>query len=165
MLVAYYSALISWVIDAFFDSFGDDDPWGKEGVTGEEAVTYFIGKVIGDETTNDGKPTRVIGDNVGYSFATWTIMFLGTAFGAKWTGRITYITMGIPIVLLFVFLGRAVSLEGSSDGIVEYIGRWDLSVLSERGDVWSTAGECGRYSFRSPCPAQLQHTHLTISVP
>lgn len=47
--------------------------------------------------------------------------------------------MGIPIVLLFVFLGRAVSLEGQELGIKEYIGRWDVSVLTESPDVWSTA--------------------------
>ena len=47
--------------------------------------------------------------------------------------------MGLPIVLLFVFLGKAVSLEGSEDGIKEYIGRWNTDVLTEQGDVWSTA--------------------------
>jgi len=47
--------------------------------------------------------------------------------------------MGLPIILLFVFLGKAVSLEGSHAGIVEYIGRWDMQVLTDRPDVWSTA--------------------------
>lgn len=47
--------------------------------------------------------------------------------------------MGLPILFLFIFLGRSVSLEGSGDGIKEYIGIWDLKVLQERGDVWSTA--------------------------
>jgi len=47
--------------------------------------------------------------------------------------------MGLPIILLFVFLIRACTLEGASDGIKAYIGVWDVSVLRERGDVWSTA--------------------------
>jgi hypothetical protein len=47
--------------------------------------------------------------------------------------------MGLPIILLFVFLGRAVSLPGAEDGIHKYIGIWDTSVLVERPDVWSRA--------------------------
>lgn len=61
------------------------------------------------------------------------------AGGAEWTGRITYFTMGFPIVTIFVFLFKAVSLEGSSDGIRQYIGIWDMSVLTDRPDCWSTA--------------------------
>jgi solute carrier family 6 GABA transporter-like protein 1 len=52
---------------------------------------------------------------------------------------------GLPILLLFIFLGKAVSLEGSEDGIKQYIGIWDLSVLTERGDVWSVA--CSQIFF------------------
>ena len=47
--------------------------------------------------------------------------------------------MGFPILLLFIFLGKAVSLEGSQDGIREYIGIWDVSVLTEMPEVWSEA--------------------------
>jgi SNF family Na+-dependent transporter len=38
-----------------------------------------------------------------------------------------------------VFLGKAASLEGSSNGIEEYIGKWDVSILTERGEVWAIA--------------------------
>jgi len=56
-----------------------------------------------------------------------------------WTGRVAYATMGIPIVLLFVFLGKALTLEGASDGVKAYIGIWDMSVLTTKPEVWSTA--------------------------
>ena len=59
--------------------------------------------------------------------------------GLKFTGAITYITMGLPIIFLFIFFIRGLTLEGSADGVKAYIGVWDLSVLSERGDSWSTA--------------------------
>eukprot|EP00979_Chaetoceros_neogracilis_P012240 scaffold3169_cov277-Chaetoceros_neogracile.AAC.2 len=140
MVVTYYSVLIAWVIHAFFDSFGDEAPWAKEDVTGAAAITYFLEEIIGTKTVkDDGLPTRMIGPNVGYSFLTWFLIWGCLAGGTKWTGRITYFTMGFPIVLLFVFLGRAVSLDGSEDGIKEYIGIWDMSVLTERPDCWSTA--------------------------
>lgn len=47
MVVTYYSVLIAWVIRAFFDSFGDSDPWADEGTTGEIARDYFIDEIIG----------------------------------------------------------------------------------------------------------------------
>ena len=47
--------------------------------------------------------------------------------------------MGLPIITIFVFLFKAISLEGSNDGIKQYIGQWDMDVLTNRPDVWSTA--------------------------
>ena len=55
------------------------------------------------------------------------------------TGYITYGTMGLPIILLFLFLGRAVTLPGAEDGIQTYIGEWDMSVLVNQPEVWSKA--------------------------
>jgi len=140
MLTVFYSMLIAWCLHAFFDSFGSDDPWVKEDTNGTVAIDYFVGEIVGQSTLPEGSgPTRLVWANVGYSFLVWTIVFFGTAFGLEWTGRITYVTMGIPIVLLFVFLIRAVTLEGHEIGIEAYIGGWDMSVLTEQGDVWSTA--------------------------
>ncbi len=45
----------------------------------------------------------------------------------------------MAIILLFVFLGKSLSLEGASDGINAYIGIWDMSILTEDGEVWSVA--------------------------
>ena len=86
----------------------------------------------------DLRPTRIIGKNVGYSFLEWVVIYLCVCFGVKTTGRITYFTMGFPIVLLFVFLGRSVTLEGAQAGIDEYLNsNWE--VLTERPEVWSRA--------------------------
>lgn len=139
MLVTYYSMLLAWVCNAFFDSFGDNF-WAQEEVTGTEAVGYFFNTIIGMDTLGpDLRPTRLVMKNVGYSLLTWTIVYLCVAFGLKWTGRITYITMGIPVVLLFVFLGRAVTLPGAQDGIHAYIGDSNWGVLTEKPEVWAKA--------------------------
>jgi len=47
--------------------------------------------------------------------------------------------MGFPILLLFIFLGKGASLEGAGDGVVEYIGRWDMKVLRDEPACWSQA--------------------------
>jgi SNF family Na+-dependent transporter len=140
MLVIYYSILITWVIKAFFDAFGDVAPWADEGVTGQIAIDYFMAEIIGTSTLGeDGTATRIVWANVGYLALTWLIIWAGIAFGSKITGRIAYMTMGIPIIVLFIFLFTAIGLEGASDGIKVYIGKWDMSVLTEQGDVWSQA--------------------------
>lgn len=117
MVVTYYSVLIAWVIHAFVDAFGADSIYTQQNTTGSDAITYFYSDIIGMDTLGeDLRPTRVVGANVGYSALAWFIIWACLAGGTKWTGRITYATMGIPIVLLFVFLGKAVSLPGASDG-------------------------------------------------
>ena len=140
ILVTYYSMLLAWVANAFFDSFGDGDPWAKGG-DGSEAVGYFFNEIIGLDTTREdtARPTRLVWVNVGYDTLVWLCVWLCLAFGTEWTGRVAYITMGLPILFLFIFLFRAIALEGASDGIEEYIGKWDLSILREQPDVWSRA--------------------------
>lgn len=121
MLNSYYSALIAWVVHCFFDSFTDNHPWNDPNLTGTMAKEYFVGDIIGAKTLPypESPATRVVGVNVGYSALVWTILYLCVAFGVKWTGRITYFTMGLPVIMLFVFLGKGLSLEGAQEGIRE----------------------------------------------
>lgn len=140
IVVTYYSMLIAWVLHAFFDSWSSTAPWTDPEIDGTLAKEYFFNNIIGMSTINDNlTASRIIGANVGYSFLAWVVVFICTAWGIKLTGRITYFTMGLPFILLFVFLGKGVSLSGSADGIKEYIGIWDMSVLTTQPDVWSTA--------------------------
>lgn len=141
VLITYYGMLIAWVINAFFSSFSESSPWENDSVSSADATGYFFNMIVGMETMggSDTGPTRIVGANIGYSALVWFIIWACTAFGIKITGRITYFTMGFPVILLFIFLFKGVSLEGSGDGIKEYIGRWDMSVLSDKPDVWSTA--------------------------
>ncbi|KAL7534461.1 hypothetical protein ACHAWF_004840 [Thalassiosira exigua] len=137
---AYYSMLLAWTLNAFFQSFGEGNFWAQEQVTGTEAKQYFYENIIGTSTLGDDLlPTRVDAKNSFYSLLTWTLIYFSVAYGMEWTSRITNFTVGLPIVLLFVFLGRSVTLEGSGDGIYEYIGDSNWSVLTEKPAVWSRA--------------------------
>mmetsp|Transcript_7825 Transcript_7825/g.19169 ORF Transcript_7825/g.19169 Transcript_7825/m.19169 type:complete len:658 (+) Transcript_7825:119-2092(+) len=146
MLDTYYVVLIAWVMNGFFDTFRADSPWNDPELDGGTAVGHFVSEIIGAGSLgDDGKPTRLVGINVFYSFVTWVLIFLCVAWGVKWTGRIAYFTMGLPIVLLFVFLIKGLTLEGAGAGVKEYIGIWDMSVLTEQGEVWSVA--CSQIFF------------------
>jgi len=138
MIVTYYSMLISWVVNAFFDTFGSNSFWSS-GVTGTEASQYFMESIIGMDTVGDDmKPTRLVWKNAGYSFLVWAVIYCCVAFGVKATGRMTYITMGLPVLFLFILLGRTVTLDGASDGISAYLSS-DWSVLVEQPEVWVKA--------------------------
>lgn len=94
ILMTYYSMLLSWVANAFFDSFGNNF-WAQNEVTGTQAVNYFYDSIIGASTVGeDQQPTRLVWKNVGYSAMAWFIIYLCVAWGLKWTGRITYFTLG-----------------------------------------------------------------------
>lgn len=139
-VTCYYVPLIAWVVRAFVESFGHmSDDW--EDISGTEATQYFYHQVIGMSTLDedDLRPTRIVWANVGYLAFVWICIGVCLGFGIKWTGRISYFTMGLPIILLAFFFVRAVTLPGASEGIHAYIGEWDLSVLKERPDCWSTA--------------------------
>lgn len=134
--------LLSWVTNAFFDSFGDSEaPWDTPGTTGGEAIDYFYNEIIGMSTVTDEdlRPSRVVPANVGYNALVWLCIWLCLAFGSEWTGKIVYITMGLPVLFLFLFFFKAILLDGAGDGIEEYIGKWEMDVLTKQPDVWSTA--------------------------
>lgn len=141
IVLTYYSMLISWVLRCLFESGRDEAPWKNDVLNSTETSGYFFNTIVGMETLGDDSdsPTRIVGANVGYSCLSFILIFLCSAFGLKFTGAITYITMGLPIIFLFLFFIRGLTLEGSADGVKAYIGEWDVKVLSERGDSWSTA--------------------------
>jgi len=139
MLLIYYSMLITWVTRGFFDSWSDDAPWNNDPVNVSEATSYFYDKIVGMETVNGTNGTRLVPENVAYSVLVWFLIWICLAFGLKVTGKITYFTMGFPVLLLFIFLIKASTLKGSSDGISQYIGQWDTDVLTDRPDCWSLA--------------------------
>jgi len=136
-----YGILFAWMIRAFVESFStESSPWGNPDITGREAFLYFFDGIVEQGTlTESNRPTRLVASNFAYAALTWFITWLCVAWGVRWTGRVTYLTMGLPVVMLFIFLGRSLSLEGSIDGVRAYIGEWDVSLLTTKGDIWSTA--------------------------
>lgn len=136
-VVTYYNGLLAWTIRSFFDAFANDI-WKGEGDV--EPYSYFIDTIIGMSTLQDNLyPTRMVWPNVGCLALAWILVFLCLAFGIKNEGRITYFTCGFPFLLIFVFLGISMNLEGSKKGVEAYIGLWDMSVLSTMPEIWSTA--------------------------
>lgn len=152
VVVSYYSVLLAWVFRMFIYSCGDYAGWrGGEGAAGYNWFLTNVAGLIPIENTGDDEtilsntieyeqiPSHLVGWNVLALAVVWLFIFLALAFGVRWSGRITYITVGLPVLFLFVILGRAVSLDGASDGVYEYIGKWHFGELRRQGNVWSEA--------------------------
>lgn len=135
----YYCVLIAWVCRMFiFSCIGSEGRWSN--VSAEQAYQWFQETVTGSSTvTASGGPTRLVGYNVLALAFVWVFIFVSLGFGVKWTGRLSYVTVGLPILILFILVIRTGTLDNAGEGIRSYVGRWDLKVLSERGDVWSKA--------------------------
>jgi SNF family Na+-dependent transporter len=172
IVTGYYVPLLAWISREFFESFGHVD-W--ENVAGADASDYFFNDIVGMGTLDDSlRPTRIVWENLFYLFFSWICIGGCVAFGIKWTGRIAYFTMGFPIFLLFVFFGRAVTLEGAEEGINAYIGQWDMAVLRDKPEVWSTAVSQIFFSlgttfgvmtaFGSHCPLNAPATENTLII-
>ena len=120
MISSYYVVLIGWVINAFVSSFNEDSPWKNPEISGDEAINYFYNNIVGGDTVTSANltPTRIVWKNVAFTALTWAMLYGVSAFGLRMTGRFTYFSMGLPFLLLFVFLGRGLSLPGARDGVI-----------------------------------------------
>eukprot|EP00929_Paragymnodinium_shiwhaense_P009184 TRINITY_DN113248_c0_g1_i1.p1 TRINITY_DN113248_c0_g1~~TRINITY_DN113248_c0_g1_i1.p1 ORF type:complete len:614 (-),score=61.21 TRINITY_DN113248_c0_g1_i1:216-2057(-) len=138
VIVCYYAVLLGWTIRLFGLTFNGASPWS--GRTGGDAWVWFTGHITGLATVNDDSlPTEVVPMNVLCLAMVWVLIFLSLVFGVRSTGRLTYVTVLLPIFLLLVLLIRAATLPGHQEGFTAYMGVWDISLLLERHDVWSRA--------------------------
>ena len=78
-----------------------------------------------------GPPTGFSWSIWGYLLLTYLLAFLGISMGPKLMGKIMYVTMTLPIVLLLVLLGVGISLPNSSIGITKYTAQIDPATFSE----------------------------------
>lgn len=144
MVVIYYCALLGWALRCFGYAFQDPLPWAAATSSPSGSWGWVVEHVVGMDAEylaapNNLEPTEVVGANFASLVLVWLTIFTCLAFGVKWTGRFAYVTMGLPVVVLLALLIKSGTLEGNKAGIDAYIGKWDLSTLSEQPQQWSMA--------------------------
>merc|ERR1712098_804535 len=82
--------------------------------------------------------TSLIGELVGWDVFTWFIIWLCMFRGMGLTGRVVYFTMGLPVIMTIILIGRSVSLENAGAGIKLYFATWYGSKLAD-GKIWQDA--------------------------
>ncbi|KAJ0336153.1 hypothetical protein COL922a_008316 [Colletotrichum nupharicola] len=149
----YFVVNLAWIMNYFRQSFTSPLPWTNRGEEFFNSdVVANVDPIVGNLTA-DGSAvanytqypgTALLGETVGWTLFTWFLCWLCIFRGVGLTGRVVYFTMGLPIVVTIVLIGRSVSLENAGEGVKLYFATWRGSQLAS-GQVWQTA--CGQVFF------------------
>lgn len=148
----YFVVILSWLMNYFRNSFTSPLPWTGRG---EEFYAEVVGNpvpIAGSLSENGSRvlsytsypSTALIGETVGWTAFIWFLCWISIFRGVGLTGRVVYFTMGLPIVITIILVGRGVSLENAGAGVRLYFATWRGGELA-KGDVWQTA--CGQVFF------------------
>lgn len=141
----YFVVNLSWIMIYFRHSFTSPLPW--TGRSEEFFYQHVVANVdpIAGNTTSTGVTdyveypgVQLIGETVGWTAFTWFLVWLCIFRGVGMTGRVVYFTMGLPIVITIILVGRSVSLENAGRGVKLYFGEWHGDKLGN-GEIWQTA--------------------------
>lgn len=134
----YFIPIIAWGMVFFQMSFTSPLPWAGDT---ENYFMYEVVQAIDPDTSGtwvdypgtalDG---RLVGWNAFLFFLVWLCMFRGTG----WTGRVVYFTMGMPLIVIIILIGRGASLPNAGRGIRMYFATWRSEVLSGTR-IWQDA--------------------------
>lgn len=151
MIVIYYVPILAWVMTYFRHSFKSPLPW--EG----NSEDFYMGEVIrnGERTAGEISGGTVqsytsyasagmVPETVGWCAFTWFLVWLCIWRGIGQTGRVVYFTMGFPILMVIVLVGRGVSLPNATEGIRYAWATWRSEALAD-GQIWQDA--CGQIFF------------------
>eukprot|EP00121_Abeoforma_whisleri_P000604 Awhi_evm1s530 len=138
LICCYYCVVMGWSLIYLVESFYPELPWSIRGEADvSNADNHFLYDTLNlSSGINDTK--YIIGKIFFAVVVQWICVYLCLWKGVKATGKVVYVTMLVPMVMLIILLIRGVTLEGASNGIYEYIGKWDMKNLSE-GQMWVDA--------------------------
>lgn len=155
IVTPYFVANLSWIMIYFRYSFQSPLPWRGS----DRAQDFYDNKVIQNpepkmgNLTADGSAVEnyteypavgLLGETVGWCVFTWFLVWVSIFRGVGLTGRVVYFTLGLPIVVTIILIGRSVSLSNAGDGIKLYFATWRSGELAN-GRLWQTA--CGQVFF------------------
>ncbi|KNC77457.1 hypothetical protein SARC_10084 [Sphaeroforma arctica JP610] len=142
IIVTYYSVIIGWSNVYLIQSFYTPMPWSARGLPPSEMITvpsnYFYDDIL---HLNDAAVVE-LGEFVWFlflgTFVVWAAVFLILFKGVAVVGKAVWFTVLLPVFTLVVLIIYGATLDGAGDGVVKYIGTWDMSVL-ENGQIWVDA--------------------------
>lgn len=141
----YFVANLAWIMIYFRHSFTSPLPWtGRSEEFFYQDVVANVDPIAGNKTSTgvidyvQYPGIGLIGETVGWTAFTWFLVWLCIFRGVGMTGRVVYFTMGLPIVITIILVGRSVSLENAGRGVKLYFGEWHGEKLAN-GEIWQTA--------------------------
>ncbi|KAK2759988.1 hypothetical protein FQN54_002724 [Arachnomyces sp. PD_36] len=152
---SYFVPILAWIMVYFRHSFRATLPWDVDGTSQDKldaAEDFWLNKVIQapPSVLNEGTgfyeylSTGMVGELAGWTVFIWVVVWLCMFRGVSVTGRAVWFTMGLPIIMMIIMIGRSVSLENAADGIKLYFATWNSDKLASR-QIWQAA--CGQVFF------------------
>ncbi|CAJ0550548.1 Ff.00g104780.m01.CDS01 [Fusarium sp. VM40] len=145
MVSPYFVVNLSWIMIYFRNSFQSPLPWeGRAEEYYYQDVVQNVDAIPGNKTSSGVTDyvqypgTALIGETVGWTAFVWFLVWISIFRGIGQTGRVVYFTMGLPVILTIILVGRSVSLPNAGRGIKLYFGEWNGEKLAS-GDIWQTA--------------------------
>lgn len=140
-VAGYYVPILAYAMNYFRQSFQSPLPWA-----GEDTVLFFLNDVVQRATMigEEGEGIRtyssnnLVGETVGWTFMIWFVTWMCMFKGVGLTGRVIYITMALPLIMIGILAIRSMSLPNASDGFRLYLGVWRSESLNGPG-VWQDA--------------------------
>jgi len=111
-IVCYYTVIMSWSFIYFFHSFSLS--WGN-------IPEFFFNNMVLERS---GSPLQLGGINIlvlVFLVVTWMAIYYSLYNGVKTVGKVVYITVILPWLILIVFIIRGVTLPGAMTGLGYYL--------------------------------------------
>lgn len=145
MVSPYFVVNLSWIMIYFRNSFQSPLPWeGRAEEYYYQDVVQNVDAIPGNKTSSGVQDyvqypgTALIGETVGWTAFIWFLVWISIFRGIGQTGRVVYFTMGLPVILTIILVGRSVSLPNAGRGVKLYFGEWNGDKLAS-GEIWQTA--------------------------
>ncbi|KAI9898706.1 hypothetical protein N3K66_007066 [Trichothecium roseum] len=140
----YFVANLAWIMIYFRSSFQSPLPWAGQPTEYYNKVVSLNPEPSQGDFWLEYNGVKLLPETVGWTIFTWFLVFISIFKGTGLTGRVVYFTMGLPVVITVVLIGRACSLENAGRGVKLMWATWRGSELA-KGSIWQTA--CGQVFF------------------
>jgi len=125
IVIVYYAVLLAYCFSFLWYSIvgmfnGGHLPWAGVGIEGvEKANDFFFKDYLGHQ---EGPALGGIRLKIVYSLIiTWVVMYLCIFRGVKLVGKIVWLTVPLPWLMLLILTVRGLTLEGSMQGLAYYL--------------------------------------------
>ena len=142
VIICYYPVILAYCFTFLWESLkgilthGGELPWAGEGLAGvKEANNFFFVNYLHFEDTYS---LGSIQSHILIPLAiTWLVMYLCICTGVKLVGKIVWLTVPVPWIMLLILAVRGLTLPGADQGLAFYLDP-DWSELA-KPSTWSFA--------------------------
>jgi len=125
VIVTFYTVILAYCFSFLFFSIrgmlnGGELPWAGRGLEGvRKAEEFFLSTYLGH---TPGYAPGAIRWNIFWPLVlTWVVMYLCICRGVRLVGRIVWLTVPLPWLMLLILTVRGLTLEGSMEGLAYYL--------------------------------------------